>query len=127
MTNETPAPPELSADFALRVLEEADGVLARRQSVRRIFAAGTAGLSLVFATAVGVRAIDKGFPALPPRAIAVADAQPVAPEAGNQADALDDLFPDAAPVVRFDRTYLSGGSGADDLLAEDTSDDDGGL
>jgi hypothetical protein len=124
MTNETPAPPELGADFALRVLREADRVSANRLRAWRFFATGTAGLSLVFAGALGVRALDKGSPP-PPSHVVIAEAQPLAPDAGSQADALDDLFPDAAPVARFDRTYLSDGSGADDLLAEDTADDDG--
>jgi hypothetical protein len=126
MTNETSVLPELSARFASRVLEEADRVQERRQRVRRALAAGAGVVSLVVAGALGVRTLDRG-PPMPPRApIAVADAQPLGPESGNQADALDDLFPDAAPVERFDRTYMSGSPGADDLLAEDTVDDDGG-
>ena len=127
MTNDNPAPPELSADFALRVLEKADRVIAQRQRAWRISAVGATGLSIVFAAVLGMRTFDGGS-AIPPRAaITVADAQPPGPDAGTQADALDDLFPDAAPVERFDRTYLSGTSRADDLLAEDTADDDSGF
>jgi hypothetical protein len=122
MTNDNSAPPELSADFAVRVLQEADRVIAHRQRAWRIFAAGTAAVLLGFAGALGVRAVDKA-PSTPPTV--VADARPSALDAGNQADALDEMFPDAAPVERLDRTYLSGG--ADDLLAEDTADDDGGF
>jgi hypothetical protein len=118
MTNETPVPPEFSADFALRVLQEADRVMAHRQRAWRAFAAGAAVVSLAFGAALGLRTLDKG-----PPPTAVADAR--SPDAVNQADALDDLFPDAAPVARLDRTYLSGG--ANDLLAEDTADEDGGF
>jgi len=126
MTNANLSLPELSEDFAVRVLQEADRVVAHRQRARRIFAAGAATALLAFVAALGVRAFDTGSP-MPPPAVAVADAQPAASDAVNQADALDDMFPDAAPVERFDRAYLSGASGADDVLAEDTADDDGGL
>ena len=92
MTNETPAPPELSADFAVRVLQEADRVMAHRQRAWRAFAAGAAVVSLAFGATLGLRTFDKGS-VTPPTA--VADAR--SPDAVNQADALDDLFPDAAP------------------------------
>jgi hypothetical protein len=127
MTNENLTQPELSADFALRVLAQSDRVLAHRRRIRRAFAAGTVSVSIAFAAVVGLRVLDRGAPTpLSPAVVALADSQPPAPDSGAQADALDDLFPDAAPVERFDRTYLSDGSPADNLLAEDTADDDGG-
>jgi len=130
MTAENPAPAELnlSADFALRVLLEADRVVANRRRTWRNFGAATAILTLACTVAFGMHAVDEASLRSAP-SVRVAVARASTSDASNQVDALSYLFPDAGPVEQFDRTYLSPSStaGSDDILADNAADGDGGL
>ena len=117
--------PILGPNFAAEVLKKADRLMARRRRIR----GAVAGVGMVCVTAaavvIGVRAFSptNTAPALrPPQTEALND-----PTAGEQADALAYMFPDAAPLAQLDDTYFAGAPPADDPLSTDAGgSEDGG-
>jgi hypothetical protein len=107
------AEPHFGADFAARVLNEADRILAKRRRHRWAGLAGIAGAGLAFL-------LWANFPIVrpdAPRTVAMQRFDDLPREAltgqTDQPEALDYLFPDAAPVARFAEQY----SEADDASA----------
>jgi hypothetical protein len=107
--------PQLSADFAARVLALADRTLARRRRVRFIGGVSAAFVGIIVIGAAGwIRlAVAPQGPA-PMPVLASATAQTPSNAGGNANDVSDPLtllFPDAQPVARF--AAEDGGAGND--------------
>jgi hypothetical protein len=119
MNGNTGVEPLLGRDFAMRVLEAADHVVARRRRLRRTAGAsavciGTAAIAVwfVFAGASQGPALDRKplfAAASPPPAYNVSAGSPAGQ--ASAPDALSYFFPDAEPLARY--------------AAEDAGDDSG--
>jgi hypothetical protein len=115
--------PVLGADFAARVLDQADRIRNRRKRIRRMMGGLAAASGVSFAVAwmvfAGAPQRQRPEPATLPAARVVAVAET------GEADALDDFFPDAASVARFAAQYSDEtndeGQDADPLSEEDPS------
>jgi hypothetical protein len=112
--------PVLRADFAERVLERADILIARRRLVGRTIAGVAVPLLASVAILSWMAMYDVPRPQ-PVRAasnqIALAGVQ--ADTQSDETDALDDLFPDAAPVAQFATEYSDATEGPDSALLSD--------
>jgi len=101
--------PLLSRDFATRVLEAADGVVARRRRVRRAAGASAAFLGIAaIAVWLGFTSASQGpaperrplfASASPPRAFDGSAGSTV--DRPGAPDALSYFFPDAEPLARY--------------------------
>lgn len=126
----TPFEPRLSPEFAARVLRQADLLIAGRRRLRRAIAGCTAVSILTIATVMGLRAVrpaNPGSQSPPSIAEAALGSGDLLPSGQiDQGDALSYLFPDAAPLARFDATYSAATSDTGDSpLAQNTGDDGG--
>jgi hypothetical protein len=120
MNGSTGIEPLLGRDFAMRVLEAADRVVARRRRVRRVAGASAVFLGIAaIAVWLDFTSVSQG-PA-PDRKPVFASASPPrgydlsagsAAERASPRDALSYFFPDAEPLARY--------------AAEDARDDTGG-
>ena len=117
------AEPRLATDFAARVLERVDVIVARRRRVRRVVAGG---IAIGFVAAAAILGTDwfPGSKTAAPRREPVyvetaSDFEFPPARAGGTADALGYLLPDAAPLSRFAAQYSdatdNAGSGEDVL------------
>jgi hypothetical protein len=103
--------PQLSSDFAARVIRRADRVVARQRQARHAIAATAVVVIAIAATYSGLHVSPA--PKVPPPAAATdsfADADAGWLSASGQtedADALDYLFPDAAPMASFADQYAA--------------------
>jgi hypothetical protein len=118
--------PRLPADFAIRVLERVDVVVAHRRRVRGVVAGGAGILCVAVAMLLGTGLFPGSQTSAPRREpVYVASVQdfelPPARPAG-QTDALSYLLPDAAPLSRFAAEYsdATDGAGSDeDVLGDE--------
>lgn len=120
--------PMLSPDFAARVLLRADRTMARRRRIRRSIAGVAGACVLAIAASLGMRGTQPAVPAPPsPVASNISGGELLTASRIDQGDALGYMFPDAAPLARFDSTYSAAisGAGDDDALALNSEDDSG--
>jgi hypothetical protein len=112
--------PVLRADFAERVLERADVLIARRRLIGRAIA-GVAVPAFASVAILSWMAMYDVSRQPPGRAasnqIALADS--LADTQPDETDALGDLFPDAAPVAQFATEYSEAADGPDSALLSD--------
>jgi hypothetical protein len=103
--------PHLSADFAARVLRRADNVIARKRQARRAMAAAALLAVVSVAAFSGLRTspASRATPSITaPENLADVDAAWMSASSDNEnADALDYLFPDAAPLASFADQYAT--------------------
>jgi hypothetical protein len=117
--------PRLGPDFAKRVLERADVVVARRRQIRRMIAGSAAASVVAVAVVSGADVFLTGRTPAPRREpvyVAASDLEFPTARRDDQANALSYLFPDAAPLARFAVQYsdASDGAGTDeDVLADE--------
>jgi hypothetical protein len=111
--------PPLAADFAARVLDRADRIRNGQKRIRRtmggLAAASCASLAVVWMVFAGAPQTRRPGP-VPLTAARVLPAGET-----DEADALDDFFPDAGSVARFAAQYSEE---TDDADADPFSDDD---
>jgi hypothetical protein len=121
--------PRLATDFAARVLERVDVIVARRRRVRNVVAGGVAMGFVAAATILGT-GLFPGSKTSTPRQEPVyvetaSDFEYPPARAGAPADALGYLLPDAAPLSRFAAEYSdatdNAGSG-EDVLGDGSED-----
>jgi hypothetical protein len=112
--------PVLSEDFAERVLMRADRLVVQRRRISRV-AGSLVAFSFVLITFASWTVLNRRpQPAqqqpAPVASYATAETQ------SDEQDALNDLFPDAAPVARFATDYADVTDGPDiSLLSEDNT------
>jgi hypothetical protein len=110
----------LRVDFAERVLERADLLIARRTLIGRAIAgvAVPAFASVAILSWMAMHDVPQ-----PPHRRAASDqvalADAPADIQSDETDALDDLFPDAAPVARFAAQYSDAAEVPDSALLSD--------
>ena len=111
--------PPLAADFAARVLDRADRIRNRQKRIRRtvggLAAASCASFAVAWMVFVGAPQAQRPGPAPLPAARVLPAGET------DEADALEDFFPDAGSVARFAAQYSEE---TDDTDADPFSDDD---
>ena len=101
----TDSVPAFRPDFAARVLARADAIARRRHRLQRTGLAAAVILAAVFAGVARSPRGERPVPhEMPPATVEVASRT-------IQTQELDTLFPDADPLVRFDRNYSAAMSG----------------
>jgi hypothetical protein len=121
--------PHLATDFAARVLERVDVIVARRRRVQQFVAGGVAIGFVAAATILGTDLFPGSKTSTPRREpvyVQTASDFEVPPaRAGAPADALGYLLPDAAPLSRFAAEYsdaTDNASSGDDVLGDESED-----
>ncbi len=104
------------SDFAVRVLDAADAISARRRKIRASVAVSSA-VSIAFLVAFGVwrmsSAPSSGVGQIPKQVAGIGlEDTPIARSA--QMGPLDYMFPDAAPLARFSDQYGGGENALED-------------
>jgi hypothetical protein len=120
--------PRLATDFAARVLERVDVIVARRRRIRRVVAGGVAIGFVAAATTILGTDLFPGSKTSTPRREPVyvetaSDFEYPPARAGGPADALGYLLPDAAPLSRFAAEYSDATDNAgngEDVLGDES-------
>jgi hypothetical protein len=99
-------------DFAARVLDRADDIVARRRSTRWTVGSGAVAAALV--VFVMWRAQPSPDPEPVPQQIAGSEMSTLYAARVAEMGPLDFLFPDAAPLARFSQRYAGSGDATGD-------------